>query len=226
MRSYENRVATGERSRPRALRLKSVIALCGVMGVAAYAHSGAVGAEPGSEPPPRESRANAGKNASPAASKAASVLKAIRDTALGAASGHEALGLEGMANHMDPYLLGMVQMIRAIDESMFPALQRELERDICGDPAKDGIELILLAKLTLIESRMGSQRALNCAIERHPAEDAVLWALLDAWDVSGRPQLPALDAIARDARDERTRNRLLAPRARRTASKSGVLIQQ
>lgn len=123
------------------------------------------------------------------------------------------LGVEAQANSMNLYLQGMVATIRQADPDLLPFLKDELADDLCGDAATD-LDAMTFASLALIEPSIASGRGLSCAIEKHTKEDAVLWSLLDAWNVSGREPIPQIATIARSATDARTRDRLLPPEER------------
>jgi hypothetical protein len=127
-----------------------------------------------------------------------------------------------MANQMDPYLLGMIEMLRVVDPTSLDALRQALADDTCDNASRDGLDFILLAKLILVEPKLASPRALDCALQRHPTEDFVLWSLLDAYDVTSREPLPSLAAIRKNAKDDRTLRRLAPSREKRLAQAPAV----
>ena len=117
--------------------------------------------------------------------------------------------LEAQVNQMVDYLMGMIQAIRAINPEMFVSLRNNLADGICHDGFNSDRDLLLFSRLALIESSIGSARAIDCALKQHNKEDAVLWSLLDAWNASGRPPVPSLSSI--EPSDERTKRRLAPP---------------
>jgi hypothetical protein len=121
------------------------------------------------------------------------------------------LPVEAQANNLADYLRGVVTAIRAIDPAIFSTLRAAYEEQICGSEPPPDIDLLLYAKLVGLEANMASPRALDCALERRQSEDVVVWSILDAWNASGRPEIPALDSIRRRAVDDRTKLRLLSP---------------
>lgn len=117
------------------------------------------------------------------------------------------MGTEGMVHHMMPYLIGMVETIRAIDPGIFLEMRDDLADDLCGSKENSEADVVLYAKLSILERQVSSERALNCAFEGRQ-EGYALWTLLDAWQANGRPTLPALSSIAQRATDPRTTERL------------------
>lgn len=211
------------KGRHRLLRFSTLAAVVGLAAVAAHSCTRARPAELDvvTSVPSSQAAAPATKVAE-APLSGARILSAIRDTAVRVVRPHESLGLEGMVNQMDPYLLGMLEMLRLMDGKTLEGLRQALADDTCDNPSRDGLDLALLAKLILIEPKLASPRALNCALERHQSEDFVLWLLLDAHDVAGREPLPALATLRQNAKDERTLRRLSSSREKRLAQASPV----
>jgi hypothetical protein len=207
------------------LRFSTLVGVVGVAFAATHSCTRNRGPDPESPAPPgQEGAAPTSVVRSPVSG--ARILGSVRDIALRVARPHESLGLEGMANQMDPYLLGMIEMLRVVDEGAVLALRQALTDDICDNPSRQGIDLILLAKLVLIEPQLASPEALNCALERHSEEDFVLWSLLDAYNTTSREPLPSLAAIRESAKDERTHRRLAHSPSKRLAQASVVETQR
>jgi hypothetical protein len=198
--------------------------LAGVVGLAVVAASSCSRASPSEVEVTRPAPLGEARPAAPPAAEptisGTRLLGAIRDTAVRVARPHESLGLEGMANQMDPYLLGMIEMLRVVDRQAIARLRQALSDDTCGDARREELDLVLVAKLILLEPSLASPEALGCALQRHPEENFVLWSLLDAHEVAGRPPVPALAAIRRNAKDERTVRRLSSSREGRMARAS------
>jgi len=145
------------------------------------------------------------------------LFRAVRETALSAALSLQGTDLESMTSQMDPYLVGMVQAMKAIDPALVRALADDLADDICRHRERNELDLMLYSKLAILEPALGSSRGLECALEHYEREDVVLWSLLDAWNAGGRAPLAVLPAIERHASDERTRRRLLPIEEQRRA---------
>lgn len=140
--------------------------------------------------------------------KADLVMKEIRSRIASRAPMRQPI--EAQVNNITDYLRGAFATIRAIDPSVFAAFREDYEKQLCGSEPMRDIDILLYAKLVAIQSDVASPNALNCALERHRAEDVVTWALLDAWNASGRAPLPALASVERQARDDRTTSRLMS----------------
>jgi hypothetical protein len=122
---------------------------------------------------------------------------------------------ESQANEISGQLAGIIRSIRTTEPEVLSTLREQLADEACAGRFYSDMSLILFAKMTTFESRLGSPRALGCAFEGRRHEDVVLWSLLDAWNIAGRPDLPAVSEIQQNARDERTRTRLLSRDANR-----------
>ena len=105
---------------------------------------------------------------------------------------------------MDDYLIGAVAAIRSTNPAVFPELAGKFSDDICSGRHNKDRDLMLFARFVLLESDVGSTRAISCALEGKRREDPLLWALLRAWISVGRPDLPDVRAIGTIASDERT----------------------
>lgn len=115
---------------------------------------------------------------------------------------------ESRANEISAPLSGVVRALRTTDPKELGALREQLADEVCAGRFHSDTGLIVLAKMMTFEANLGSARALGCAFEGRRNEDVVLWSLLDAWNVAGRPNLPAVSEIQQTASDERTRTRL------------------
>lgn len=135
------------------------------------------------------------------------VLQSIRKMTVERARPLQRMGTEAMVHHMMPYLIGMVETVRAVDPAIFTEMRDDLADDLCGGKGNTDADVVLYAKLAILEHQVASERALNCAFAGR-TEDYTLWTLLDAWQVLGRPALPALSSIAQRATDPRTTERL------------------
>jgi hypothetical protein len=124
------------------------------------------------------------------------------------ASYRERQGLEAMANQADGYLRGMVETVRVLDPRVVTAMRDKFEGDICSGAMTTDRELMLYARLVMIDSGIGTSRGIDCAFRTHHREDIVLWTLLDSWNALGRPEIAARADIERLATDSRTRERL------------------
>jgi hypothetical protein len=118
------------------------------------------------------------------------------------------LGVEAQANATEPYMIGMIQAIRAIDPNILTGLRDVYADEMCGTSEQTPAQILAYAKAVLFEAQLGSGRGIECALKRNPQENVVTWALLDAWDGSGRDPLPILATIGASAKDERTLRRL------------------
>lgn len=119
--------------------------------------------------------------------------------------------LEGRVNRLNDYFLGMSLTLESLNPAFLAAVADQFADDICSGRHRTDMDLMLFARLALIQPGVSSERALNCAFDGRKAEDTVLWSLLRAWNSTGRPIVPAIDAIAADATDVRTRRLLLPP---------------
>jgi hypothetical protein len=137
-----------------------------------------------------------------------SVFRALRVTTASATESVKRLGVEAQANAAEPYLIGMIQAIRAIDPNILTALRDVYADELCGSGDIPREQVMTYARAVMFEARLGSARGLECALKQNAREDVVLWSLLDAWNSTGRDPLPILATIGAAATDERTRRRL------------------
>src|SRR6185503_802965 len=79
--------------------------------------------------------------------------------------------LELQINQMVDYLMGTIQAIRAINPEMFVSLRNNLADGICYDGFDSDKDLLLFARLAVMEASIGSARAIDCALKRHNKED-------------------------------------------------------
>jgi hypothetical protein len=152
------------------------------------------------------------------------VYRTLKATTNLAAEGLNGAGVEAQANAAEPYMIGMIQAMRAIDPAILTDLRDVYADEMCGKTGPTPVQIMTYAKAVIFEARLGSGRGIECALKRGPQEDVVMWTLLDAWDNSGREQLPILATIAASAKDQRTLRRL-APeqdRAQRVAAGTAV----
>jgi hypothetical protein len=119
--------------------------------------------------------------------------------------------LEASVNRMDDYLIGAVAAIRSTNPEVFSELSEQFTDDICSGRHSSDRDLMLFARLVLLQSDVGSVRALSCSLDGKRREDNLLWSLLRAWNSLGRPDLPDIRAIGAIATDERTKRLLLPP---------------
>jgi hypothetical protein len=119
---------------------------------------------------------------------------------------------ESILMQQNDYLEGWVEGIVRTAPTLADDLAAEVESALC-DPETQAGESMLYARLGRLMPEVTSPAAFECALARHTQEDAVLWELLDALGASGLPAPKALDAVARNARDDRTLRRLDAVRS-------------
>jgi hypothetical protein len=136
------------------------------------------------------------------------VYRTLKMTTNMAATGVSGLGVEAQANAVEPYMIGMIQAIRAIDPGILTGLRDVYAEELCGKSEQTPAQIMVYAKAVIFEAQLGSGRGLECALKRNPQEDVVTWSLLDAWNSSGREPLPSLASIGASAKDERTLRRL------------------
>lgn len=158
---------------------------------------------PRSEPPDRWS-----STARPLHVDIPNVYRTLKMTTKLALVSGTGLGVEAQATSVEPYMIGMIQAIRAIDPSILTELKDTYADEMCGKAELTPAQIIVYAKAVTFEAKLGSSRGVECALKRSPNEDVVTWSLLDAWIASGREPLPAVAALGASARDERTRSRL------------------
>jgi hypothetical protein len=128
---------------------------------------------------------------------------------LGRPGGGSADVPEASANMARTYLQGMTDAIRQTSPAVRSALAEEFTARLCDDTLRDD-ELITMANLALELPDIASSRGFDCLFDRRgKQEDAVLWAMLDAWRHSGQEKTAAIAAIERTATDARTQRRLL-----------------
>lgn len=117
--------------------------------------------------------------------------------------------VELQANQMGDYIYGTIKTIRAVDPNMFLALRNDFESDICNGSATD-LDLMVFAKFANVQMEVASPRTFHCALSGRTKEDATMWSLLDAWNNAGRPPIPEVEDIKRNATDPRTLSRFLS----------------
>jgi hypothetical protein len=169
---------------------------------------------PSSEAPSRVTPWPSFSGPSSARANADRLFRPIRREAISKAKAR--FSIEAMAVEKDEYFRGMLDTARALDPEVIPAMRDQLEANMCNGPADTDVDLILYARMILVDRTVGTQRGLDCAIQHHHQEDVVLWTLLDAWNAMGRPALSD-QSFLQTAMDDRTRKRLMPPddRARR-----------
>jgi hypothetical protein len=118
---------------------------------------------------------------------------------------------EARINAMDDYLLGVITALRATNPQAFHALADQFVDEICSGQRKSDLDLLLFARMATLQSDIGSVRALSCSLDGRSKEDPVLWSVLRAWNVAGRPPIPAVASISSWATDGRTQHLLLPP---------------
>jgi hypothetical protein len=123
----------------------------------------------------------------------------------------EGSGPEMAANVMTPFLEGMMTSVRAMNPEMVGYLREEFAKDLCSRTQSID-QVMVFSRLVVIEPQLGSRDAFNCLLKTHGKEDVVLWSILDAWNVTGRPAVEGI-AHLQSATDERTRRRLQPPEA-------------
>jgi hypothetical protein len=139
------------------------------------------------------------------------VVQALFET-LRSSPGHGRGTPEYAAAHTREFIRGVAQTAKAIAPELLVPLADEVTDRLC-DPAGQGDdELVMLAFVQQEMPELSSARGFECVLaRRRGTEDIVTWSMLDAWRQSGLPRTPSIEALARDARDERTRSRFLAP---------------
>jgi hypothetical protein len=121
----------------------------------------------------------------------------------------EPLGMESVGNMMEGYLLGALTTVKVMNPEAYRELQTGIADHVCGNIRGD-VELMMVAKMMIIDPGVGSPRALDCAFARHQKEDVLLWTLLDAWKGTGQVATQTLREIQGRAVDERTKLRFLS----------------
>jgi hypothetical protein len=144
------------------------------------------------------------------AAKAEQLLEPIRRLAYS----RSRIGLEVMAVQMDEDLRGMIETARILDPTILPAIRDSFEKGICDGTADTDVDLMLFYRSVMRETRLGTQRGIDCAIRRHRQEDVVLWTALEAWNALGRPDLSDKTFLEQNATDPRTLMRLMPPEER------------
>jgi len=188
--------------------------------IAANIESSAVPAEappsrgPDRLPVPRASRPEAPPvaPARPANEEAHEVLSGIRAIFDQRSSARDPL--EASVNRMDDYLIGAVAAIRSTNPAVFSEMAQQFTDDICSKRHSTDRDLMLFSRLVLLESDVGTVRAVSCSLEGRRREDPLLWALLTAWNSVGRPDLPDIRAIGSSTTDDRTKRLLMPPEER------------
>ena len=150
------------------------------------------------------------------------VYRALKATTKIAATGSDGLGVEAQANATEPFMIGMIEAIRAIDPNILTGLRDVYADEMCGKAEQTPAQIMVYAKAVLFEARLGSGRGLECALKRNPQEDVVTWSLLDAWDNAGQEPLPVIATIGASAKDERTLRRLNPEQARARRLAAGM----
>jgi hypothetical protein len=144
--------------------------------------------------------------------RARRLISGMRLTALNRAAVLAPLGIEAEGNSMVPYLEGALAMLRQLDPDLIPIMREQLADDVCKEGTTDR-EAMLYAKMVLLDGGLGSPRAFECWFARHQGEDVLLWSMLDAWQSAGREKTPALARLGDSATDQRTKLRLMDPKA-------------
>ena len=116
-------------------------------------------------------------------------------------------GPEAAATQLRLYQKGLVDGILRTAPDLTDELAGLVEQTLC-DPKTRPSQLVALARMFGDMPELASEKGFDCVFAQRSQEDVVLWSMLDAWRVSKLPRPPALVALERDAKDERTRARL------------------
>jgi hypothetical protein len=103
-------------------------------------------------------------------------------------------------------LRGAFAALRATNPLAVAAMKPALADWVCKDAVADR-ELMLFAHITAEAPEAASPRAIDCALQHHATEDALLWKVLDAWHGSGLPPSDVIKAVEARAKDTRTTRR-------------------
>jgi hypothetical protein len=105
----------------------------------------------------------------------------------------------------------MTDAVRQIDPTMSAALAGELTRRLC-DHSLSEVQTITVAQLGQAMPEAVTARGLECFFSGAAGrEDIRVWSMLDTWRQSGQEKTPAITALEKSARDQRTRRRFLPP---------------
>ena len=113
---------------------------------------------------------------------------------------------ESAANRNRTFLFGWLDAIRYTSPEALDPIGAELRDRICAG-ALNAEESIMVAHVFQLAPETSSPDAFECFFTRFSAEDTPLWAMLDAWRVSGMEPIPALERIKTAAVDSRTHRR-------------------
>jgi hypothetical protein len=103
------------------------------------------------------------------------------------------------------YQKGLMDAIVRTAPDLADELAAGIERELCSGSATVS-RVISLSHFIHDMPELANERAFDCIASRGK-EDAMLWAVLDAWRATGMPPTPAIAKIQQTATDERTRSR-------------------
>jgi hypothetical protein len=116
---------------------------------------------------------------------------------------------EAVAAQLAEYMTGWIDAVVRTAPTLADDLSDDVERALC-DPKTTPAQLLVLTRLGGHMPEVTSLEGFECVLSRHEQEDVVLWGALDSLRASGLPAPPALAALARRAKDQRTLDRLAA----------------
>jgi hypothetical protein len=129
---------------------------------------------------------------------------------------------EAAANQTFVYLQGWLDGVMRLAPDLVDELALEVEQSFCAE-ATSAAELIVMSRVVQAMPELANPGGFECLFARSPKEDAVLWAALDAFQLSGLPKSPTLERIEQNATDPRTKRRFLSPEAQRQSIESSAV---
>jgi hypothetical protein len=127
---------------------------------------------------------------------------------------------ESRVNRIRDYVTGVMDAIRQSDPELPADLARLFTDSLCEGPVPDD-KAMLLSHMAQMLPAMATNQGFQCFFAQAPEKETpAVWYMIDAWRESGQDKPPALGAIERTARDDRTRMRFLT--REQLAAKTGL----
>lgn len=116
---------------------------------------------------------------------------------------------EDTAQHMGRFAEGWAEALMVLaPELVEEEVSATISEGMC-DPETSDAELMVLSHLDRALPDTLKAGAVDCVIDRKQ-ENLALWTVLDSWRRTGKPLTPAMQALAQNAQDPRTKRRFMS----------------